>query len=75
MERIVANVNLDGLAILYPFRQMVALGAEHSTLDSTVARAHQHAAGARKRGICSGTNPAESQTSPPTTGSDAHAVD
>jgi Zn-dependent M28 family amino/carboxypeptidase len=38
MERIVANVNLDGLAILYPFRQMVALGAEHSTLDSTVAR-------------------------------------
>ena len=33
-----ANVNLDGLAILYPFRQMVALGAEHSTLDSTVAR-------------------------------------
>jgi Peptidase family M28 len=38
MERIVANVNIDGLAILYPFRQMVALGAEHSTLDSTVAR-------------------------------------
>jgi hypothetical protein len=38
MERIVANVNLDGLAILYPFREMVAFGAEHSTLDSTVAR-------------------------------------
>ncbi|MFF3585298.1 IS5 family transposase [Streptomyces mirabilis] len=34
------------------------------SVDSTVARAHQHAAGARKRGICSGTNPAESQTSP-----------
>jgi len=31
-------VNLDGLAILYPFREMVAFGAEHSTLDSTVAR-------------------------------------
>ena len=38
MERIVANVNLDGLAILYPFREMVAFGADHSTLDSTVAR-------------------------------------
>jgi hypothetical protein len=38
MERIVANVNLDGLAILYPFRELVAFGAEHSTLDSTVAR-------------------------------------
>jgi hypothetical protein len=37
MERIVANVNLDGLAILYPFREMVAFGADHSTLDSTVA--------------------------------------
>jgi hypothetical protein len=38
LERIVANVNIDGLAILYPFREMSALGAEHSTLDSTVAR-------------------------------------
>lgn len=38
LERIVANVNLDGLAMLWPFREMVALGAEHSTLDSTVAR-------------------------------------
>jgi hypothetical protein len=38
MERIVANVNLDGLAILYPFREMVAFGADHSTLDSTVTR-------------------------------------
>jgi hypothetical protein len=37
IERIVANVNLDGLAILYPFREMVAFGADHSTLDSTVA--------------------------------------
>ncbi len=39
IERIVANVNLDGLALLYPLREMVAFGAEHSTLDSTVARA------------------------------------
>ncbi len=38
LERIVANVNIDGLGILYPFREMSALGAEHSTLDSTVAR-------------------------------------
>jgi hypothetical protein len=38
IERIVANVNLDGLAILYPLRELVALGAEHSTIDSTVAR-------------------------------------
>lgn len=39
IERIVANVNLDGLAILYPLRELVPLGAEHSTLDSAVARA------------------------------------
>ena len=38
IERIAANVNIDGLAILYPFRDIVALGAEHTTLDSTVAR-------------------------------------
>jgi hypothetical protein len=39
IERIVANVNLDGLAILYPLRQLVPMGAEHSTLDATVERA------------------------------------
>lgn len=38
LERIVANVNIDGLGIMYPFRELSALGAEHSTLDSTVAR-------------------------------------
>ena len=38
LERIAANVNIDGLAILYPFREMIAFGADHSTLDSTVAR-------------------------------------
>ena len=38
IERIVANVNIDGLGLLYPFRELSALGAEHSTLDSTVAR-------------------------------------
>lgn len=38
IEGIVANVNLDGLALLYPLRELVPFGAEHSTLDSTVAR-------------------------------------
>jgi hypothetical protein len=38
IDRIVADVNLDGLAVLYPLREMVPFGAEHSTLDSTVAR-------------------------------------
>jgi hypothetical protein len=38
IERIAANVNIDGLAILYPLRDIVVLGAEHTTLDSTVAR-------------------------------------
>jgi Zn-dependent M28 family amino/carboxypeptidase len=32
-------VNIDGLSILYPFRDAVAFGIEHSTLDSVVARA------------------------------------
>ena len=38
IERIAADVNIDGLAILYPLRDIVALGAEHTTLDSTVVR-------------------------------------
>jgi transposase len=37
------------------------------SVDSTVARAHQHAAGARKRGICRPSRPAASMTSPPIT--------
>ena len=32
-------------------------------VDSTIARAHQHAAGARKRGICRPSRPAASMTS------------
>jgi hypothetical protein len=51
LERIVANVNMDGLAILYPFREMSALGAEHSTLDSTVARV------ARRMGVSIAPDP------------------
>lgn len=37
------------------------------SVDSTVARAHQHAAGARKRGICRTSRPAASTWSRPTT--------
>ena len=51
LERIVANVNIDGLAILYPFREISALGAEHSTLDSTVARV------ARRMGVTVAPDP------------------
>lgn len=36
---IVANLNLDGLAILYPLREVVPMGAEHSALDAAVERA------------------------------------
>ena len=41
------------------------------SVDSTIARAHQHAAGARKRGICRSSRPAASSPSPATTDSDA----
>jgi hypothetical protein len=51
LDRIVANVNIDGLAILYPYREMVALGAEHTTLDSTVARV------ARRMGVTVAADP------------------
>jgi hypothetical protein len=39
MDSIVANLNLDGLSMLYPLREMVAFGAEHSTLEATVNQA------------------------------------
>ena len=39
------------------------------SVDSTIARAHQHAAGARRDGDRpDGSHPAESRTSPPTMG-------
>lgn len=43
-------------------------------VDSTIVRAHQHAAGARKKGICKRSRPAASPPSRTTMGSDAHAV-
>lgn len=39
------------------------------SVDATIARAHQHAAGARKRGTCSGSHPAVSTSSPRITAS------
>jgi transposase len=44
------------------------------SVDSTIARAHQHAAGASKKGICRRSFPAASMWSPATTPSDAHAA-
>ncbi len=38
-------------------------------VDSTVCRAHQHAAGASKKGTCRRSRPAASSSSQPTTGS------
>ncbi|MGW2354900.1 IS5 family transposase [Actinacidiphila glaucinigra] len=43
-------------------------------VDSTVCRAHQHAAGARKRGTCKRNHPVVSSPSRATTGWDAPAV-
>jgi transposase len=44
------------------------------SVDSTIARAHQHAAGARNKGSCRSSRPEASSPSQPTTGWDAHAV-
>lgn len=41
------------------------------SVDSTVCRAHQHAAGARKKGISNASAPAAWTSNPATTGSDA----
>lgn len=43
-------------------------------VDSTVCRAHQHAAGARKRGTCRSNRPVASTPSRTTTGSDARVA-
>jgi hypothetical protein len=39
IESLVANINLDMPVLLYPFADVVAFGAEHSTLKSFVERA------------------------------------
>ncbi|SHF35656.1 Zn-dependent amino-or carboxypeptidase, M28 family [Microbulbifer donghaiensis] len=38
-QSIVANINLDMPMLLYPFRDIIAFGAEHSTLGKTAERA------------------------------------
>lgn len=43
-------------------------------IDSTVCRAHQHAAGARKKGTCKRSRPAALPSSRTTTGSGARAA-
>lgn len=45
------------------------------SVDSTIARAHQHAAGARKRGICRPSRRAGSPPNPRITRWDAPAAD
>lgn len=45
------------------------------SVDSTIAQAHQHAAGARKKGHCRRNLPAVSTLNPTTTASDARAAD
>src|SRR5262249_57579323 len=44
------------------------------SVDSAVARAHQHAAGARKRGTCRPNRPAASMTSRPITAWDGRGA-
>ncbi|WP_066959631.1 M28 family metallopeptidase [Microbulbifer sp. Q7] len=39
----VANINLDMPMLLYPFQDVIAFGAEHSSLGKTAARAAQRA--------------------------------
>ena len=39
IDRVVANTNLDMFLMLYPLRDVVAFGAEHSTLDRVVREA------------------------------------
>ena len=38
-DGLVANINMDGAALLWPIEDLVARGAEHSTLDSAVHEA------------------------------------
>ena len=45
LDRIVANINLDMIPMLYPLRDVIAFGAEHSSLDLPVKEA------ARRLGI------------------------
>lgn len=51
LERIVANISLDMFLMLYPLRDVIAFGAEHSTLGAVAERA------ARQLGIAVSPDP------------------
>jgi Zn-dependent M28 family amino/carboxypeptidase len=55
VEKLVANVNLDMPVLLYPFADLIAFGANHSTLGDVVARA------AAKEGIKLSADPMPEQ--------------
>lgn len=55
VEKLVANVNLDMPVLLYPFADLIAFGANHSTLGEVVARA------AEKEGIKLSADPMPEQ--------------
>lgn len=55
IEKLVANVNLDMPVLLYPFADMVAFGANHSSLGKVVERA------AAKEGIALSPDPMPEQ--------------
>jgi len=42
ISKIVADINMDGIALLYDFRDVVGLGAEHSSLSRELADVAQH---------------------------------
>ncbi|SNY46442.1 Zn-dependent amino- or carboxypeptidase, M28 family [Arsukibacterium tuosuense] len=55
MQSLVANVNLDMPVLLYPFADLIAFGANHSTLGDVVANA------AAKEGIALSADPMPEQ--------------
>ena len=55
IEKLVANVNLDMPVLLYPFADMIAFGANHSSLGKVVAEA------AAKEGIALSADPMPEQ--------------
>ena len=42
MAQIVANINMDGISLFYDFKDIVALGADHSSLNREVQDVAQH---------------------------------
>lgn len=42
ISQIAANVNMDGMSLLYDFRDIVPLGAEHSSIGPVVQQVAQH---------------------------------